>query len=703
MSSLYIIHALVLALALSLPERMSYANESDAGHGPSTNYRGTIGLNTVPSARMDEAGTFRLGLSHTDPHNHGFLGMQIAKPLYVNLRQSMFVSSAGQKPDFVYPGLDFKLRLAEEGRYRPEVTFGMDSALGHKRFSSEYFALSKRWNDFDFTAGIAWGRLGSAGHLPNPFARLGGHFDKDRDYNDEHAAAPSDWFTGKEIGLFGGIEYFTPLEGLSIKADIGADRYPAERRQFDFNTPAPWSIGFNYNPKPWFGFGVSALGTDKIMARLSFQDNFYKREIKSYKSNPAIASKDAGFFGKLWAGIQRGGTGESRMDLGKTLKNGNNLAGTLHLNGTHPPAKQIGDAARGMLDSADGDIETVTVVPVVKGVRGKAVTFGRRDLEQLSQGRASPEEVWQDLSFSDTPRPSGRLESTDNITFHPELSFSLGEEETTHLYRTSLVIERAKEWRGGFISGGGLRVNLADNLHRLFKYKTINLKSVRGDADLFTQNRVNIDRTYLGWIHTLSPAIHVAATAGYLEEMYAGIGGEILYRPFESPFAIGFDGWSAMKRHPDSPLALGLRGDRTWTGHVNMFYDIPDTDITAYAKLGRFLGGDWGVSAGAETQFENRMKVKAYVTATDSGDKDVFGSDRNMIAGLHLSVPLGSLRFIPEGSDTRVRIGQAGRDDGQMIDKPVSLYDLTEPVSYRHLGRNWQEVQPTRHPEAARR
>ncbi len=112
---------------------------------------GMTGLNTVPTARMDAPGTARIGVSHLDPHNHAFIGFQIAKPLYINLRQSMMVSSVGEKPDTVYPGMDFKLRLKEEGRYAPELVFGMDSALGHKRFSSEYFALSKRVYDFDFT------------------------------------------------------------------------------------------------------------------------------------------------------------------------------------------------------------------------------------------------------------------------------------------------------------------------------------------------------------------------------------------------------------------------------------------------------------------------------------------------------------------------------------------------------------------------
>jgi len=673
--------------ALAGAEKMAHANES----GPSTNYLGMVGLNTVPTARMDEEGTGRIGVSTLDPYNHAFIGMQIAKPLYVNLRQSMEVSSIGQKPDMVYPGMDLKLRLAEEGRYQPEIAFGMDSVLGDKRFSSEYFALSKRVYDFDFTAGIAWGRMGSAGHLHNPLARLIPHFDKERDYTDRDAASPSDWFTGKNIGFFGGVEYYTPIDGLSFKADVGADRAPGERRSFDFNAPAPWSVGFNYNPTSWFGFGTSVIGGDKVMARFTFQDNLYKRKIKSYKDEQPVGN--GGFFSNMWAMVQRGGDEQRIMSISKPVKDGHNLSSILHLNNVQPSAMQIGDAARKVLTKADKDIQSITIVPVNAGVKGKAVTFSRRDLENMAADKGSPDEAWQDISFKHDERSVNKKPFTDKLKFIPELSFSVGEEETTHLYRTAFTVERERQWQNGFITGGSVRLNLVDNLHRLWKYRDINLKSVRGDADLFTMNRVNVDRTYIGWMKSVLPDFHLAATAGYLEEMYAGIGGEVLYRPFDSPFAIGAEAWQVYKRDPMTSLALGLRGDSGWTGHVNLFYDVPDTDVTTYLKVGRFIGGDEGVSGGAETQFENGIKLKGYVTATNSKDKDVFGSDRNVIAGLQLSVPFGSMRFVPEGSEARVRMEPLGRDDGQILDKPLSLYEVTEPMSYRHLGRNWQEVQ----------
>ncbi len=687
LSRSYIFHALVFLSAFALADNLACANESS----PSVNYMGMVGFNTVPSARMDKEGTARIGVSTLDPYNHAFIGMQIAKPLYINLRQSMEVSSVGGTPEFVYPGMDVKLRLMEEGRYRPEMSFGMNSALGHKRFSSEYFALSKRVNDFDFTAGVAWGRLGSGGHIKNPFSILS-HFDKDRDFSSEDAVSSSDWFTGEEIGFFGGVEYFTPLKGLSLKADFGADSYAAEKTSIPgFGKPSNWSVGFNYAPTDWFGFSTSLVGGDKVMARITFQDNLYKSNRKSWKDNPPKTQSD-GWLDKLWARVQRGGDDEGFMNISKPRQEGRNFESVLHLNDYQPSSMQIGRAAKRLLGDAPKDVQSITIIPVQNGLEGKSMTFSRRDLEQSMRGTGSPEEIWQDISFTDSDRSVSKKKKVRKFKFLPELQLSM-EEETTHLYRASAVIEEQKQWSHGFTSGSAVRFNLADNFHRLYKFRDINLNSVRSDADFFTYNRVNLERGYLSWAKTIIPEFHFAATAGYLEEMYAGFGGEVLYRPFDSPFALGVDAWSVYKRDPFTPLAMGIYGERTTTGFVTGYYDIPDTDITTYAKIGRFLGSDFGVSTGMETQFDSGVKVKGYITATNADDKDIFNSDRNIIGGLSVSIPLGDMRFIPEGSAATARLEPIGRDDGQMLDRPVSLYETTEPTTYRHLGRNWQAVQ----------
>jgi len=263
-------------------------------HGFSTNLTGVVGLNTVPTARMDEAGTMRLGVSATDPHIHSFIGFQIAKPLYLNVRNTAEVSDIRSEPDDFYPGLDVKLRLVEETATRPAVVIGMDSAIGRKRMASEYIALSKRFNNFDITGGLAVGRLGSAGHIKNPLASISSHFDKERDYNSIVMQDANDWFTGQDAGFFGGIEYYTPIDKLSLKLDYGAVDYIGEQiTDSGFDPPSPWAISLNY--KPWEQIDLSAgiIGGQKIMARLSIQDQLFDLPVSSsQKKKPPELSKE---------------------------------------------------------------------------------------------------------------------------------------------------------------------------------------------------------------------------------------------------------------------------------------------------------------------------------------------------------------------------------------------------------------------------
>ena len=204
---------------------------------------GFLGLNTVPSARMDKVGTVRMGASTLDPYMHGYIGIQIAEPLHINVRQTAEVSNLTENPKALYPGVDLKLRLIKETATRPEISLGLQAAFGHKRMAGEYIALSKRYNNFDFTTGLGWGRFGSAGHLNNPFKSLSSHFEHDRNPDSDLPNTPNDWFTGDKIGIFAGVEYFLPYDGLSLKLDYGADRYTAEKSNFNYKAPAPWGIG----------------------------------------------------------------------------------------------------------------------------------------------------------------------------------------------------------------------------------------------------------------------------------------------------------------------------------------------------------------------------------------------------------------------------------------------------------------------------
>ena len=429
----------------------------------STSSMGTLGLNTIPSARMDKVGTARIHLSTVDPYIHASMGFQVTEPLYINVRQTSEISSLNDYADRIYPGVDFKLRLLKESAQRPEIAFGMNAPFGNRRLSSEYFSFSKRYHNFDFTAGVAWGKLGSAGHISNPLKSISSHFGKDRETFSEDTQTANDWFTGNDIGFFGGVEYFTPLKGLSLKAEYGGDDYSIEKATFDYNAPAPWSLGLNYQPFEWVDLSVTAIGKDKLMGRLSLQGGLqdWVGKNREYTEPEKLKIPRPNENTKDFLDTQ---VINQKLHLVNFTTEDNHAAGQINLSSYAPASLQIGHALRKISNNTKSDIENYTIALKHKGLRGPDLKIIRSDFEKaVLRNSGSAEEVWHDVHLENKNKislnPFHKLKPLD-IRFILDNHLSLTEDDIAQLYRTSAVIETTQELPFGLLSGFSGRVNL---------------------------------------------------------------------------------------------------------------------------------------------------------------------------------------------------------------------------------------------------
>ncbi len=692
-----------LLLCTALFSGMSSAQAENSNH--SATITGPLGLNTVPGARMAPAGTISTGVSTLDPYVHGYIGFQIADPLYINIRQSAEVSNINKDARRLYPGVDFKLRVLSENTYRPAVAVGLQSAIGHKRMAGEYITMSKRYHDFDFTLGAGWGRFGSAGHIENPLKSLTSHFGKRRSLDGEMPAMPSSWFTGEDIGFFGGVEYFTPyIDGLSAKLDWGADRFEAERAAFNFDAPAPWSASLVYRPVPWADTSIGIQGTEKIMGRVSFQASPDIWPFKSHEDGTPKPLRQfrAGIASPAQMQIAADNDGIHLYDVSSDEKF---ARAQLHMDKNIPAPRQLGRAARHMANHGGPAIEELYITPSIHNLRGPTVRLLRSDFEQalaLNQGSAA--EMWRNTQFvTDDSKPE-KTERDNRFSFLDYLGpknfklildneVSLSEEDSGTLYRTAIIIEKTvPEFFGFLTSGAALRINIADNLDNIHKFRPRAILPVRSDVDDFADNTFAVEKLFTSYTHSFHPNTHAAVTGGYLEEMYAGFGGEVLYRPFGKRFAVGTEAWLALKRDPFAKYAMGLNGDHLLSGHVQAWYDVPDYDVTVQARVGRYLAEDIGGTLALQKDFTNGAKIEGFVTLTDNADFDVFGGTTHAYNGIRLSLPLGSIKYVPPGSEARVKFAPQGRDIGQSVNNPLPLYEATENFSKDHIIAHWNGV-----------
>ncbi|HEY8191489.1 MAG TPA: YjbH domain-containing protein, partial [Alphaproteobacteria bacterium] len=482
------------------------------------NIWGEPGLLTVPSARMYEPGTVVMHAGTLDPYFHGAFGLQVTDGLYVALRQTANTSSLRDPADRLYPGIDLRLRLLKEGKVVPETTIGLRSAFGHKRTASEYLALSKRFGDFDLTGGMAWGRMGSAGNLGNPLKIFGNHFGGNRPLDGEMPTGTDDWFTGNDVGLFAGVEYFPLGQPFSIKADWNADDYAVEDARPGFDPPPRWSFGMAFRPTSWMNFSVGMAGFEKILGTLTLRPSLQKWKWRSVERKPA-ESINPYRTGMALPGQMANSAAKEGITLYHAESDDLRASTMMELsqNGESLPY-QAGRAMRHMANNGGETVEKLSVIPTYMGLRGPEISLMRRDLEQaLARQQGSPQEIWRNVTFDDaTPARGAYLPVAAARRYRAILDsqISLSEEDRGLLYRTGLVFDARQNIGRHFMLGGAIRLNLKDNLTQLNQFRPRAILPVRSDVDVFAARRLAVDRSFLGWLATPKTGLHVGLAAG---------------------------------------------------------------------------------------------------------------------------------------------------------------------------------------------
>lgn len=663
---------------------------------------GQAGTLTTPNARHFRTGTIHAHAASLDPYSHYVFGAQLLDGFHAQFRQTAEMSSLFDDADWLTPGIDLKIRLLKESRYKPELSLGLISAIGHKRQSGEYIAASKRYKDFDFTAGLGWGRFGTAKHFDNPFSAFGDHFDQQRTLDGEDASSPDDWFTGKNIGFFGSLVWHSPIKGLSLSADYGADRYTIEKEIIEgFDAPSPYSVGINYSPTDWLNLSLGLSGTEKVMGQISLSPN-----IKSLNTGHSTRGKKHSLPNRI---IQKITGNEELVYLPETsyedyildTQYDNNIR-TIHLEtaGRHETLPYlIGQTNKDILSSSYADLQAIETEVVKFGLRGPKIKLLSKELKNTEKHISSAEEIWHSAQISKEPFKAKKQKlsmlkrTREFLSFTLENHVSLSEEDNGTYTRTALLMQKTFPITQRLLNIHRLRGTLYHNLDGLNTLRRSDNKSVRGNVEDFTENGLIYDQFALNYNGTVKDNWYYAFTAGYLEEMYFGAGAEILYRPFDKTWAIGAELFDVAKRDPFSGGAYRLEGGSgVITGHLNAYYEPPNTYTTYGLSLGRYLDKDFGVSASINHEFENGSRLGGFVTTTNKQDTDIFGGSTHLYGGLNLSMPLGSLSFLPNGSSITLKTSPLGRNSGQRLDKPFDLFQETETLSRRHLIQHWSDI-----------
>ena len=661
---------------------------------------GGVGLMQTPTARMHEEGEFSLNYVDNEQFRRMSVSLQVfpwleATARYTDEREKIWGGGEEFSNNQTYKdkGFDAKFGIWRESKYLPQVAIGLRDMGGTGLYAAEYVVANKKFGNFDISLGMGWGYLGRRDNITNPFCEVADRFCE----RPLQEATGDGQFEVKEMfrgpaAVFGGVQYQTPLPELRLMAEYEGNDYSLDRVESLIEVDSPWNFGANYALNDYFNLKISYQRGNTLMFGVSFHYNLSTAyQVKHepapqkvvYSEARELTSVD---YERLSTDLLR----ETGYRVhGVEVGNNEKRVTVCTTQTRYRDSDQAADkAARILANSLPEHVERYEVAHSDHGLALSQHNVDAIRFKQALRGERFFSEPEQAISTSDV-----RYSSSDNsqrlftrtqnnnwkFAVRPDLDQAFGNPETFYLYQLSLVGTADWQPSANFSVNSALGLNivnnydefnfLVDSLDTPLPRVRTRIREYAVGGDVWLQN---LQATYT---HQFSRNWFGLAYGGYLERMFAGVGGEVLYRPHNSDIAFGVDVNYVKQRDPNSYTAL--EDYDVLTGHVAMYWDLPFMDDTLLTlKAGRFLAKDKGVQINFAHEFESGVVAGAYAAFTNVSSEDY--GEGGFTKGFYLNIPF-DLFFVKH---TKMR-GTVGwnpitRDGGQMLNRSRQLYPMTD-------------------------
>ena len=688
----------------------------DSAFRTTLNNYGGSGLLDLPVASQLPDGEFVLSAASYGAVLHTALTFQILPRLQGSFRYSgvRALELDGFTADQTYFDRSFDLRfqLLRESRYLPDLTIGLQDFVGTGLYGAEYLVATKTIHPrVRVTGGLGWGRLGSHGAIGSPLGpRPGGVAGTGGTPTFER------WFRGP-MAPFAGIEW-QATDKLGFKLEYSSDSYAVERA--NMATPieyrSPINVGVEYQIAKDFRVGLSYMHGSTIGFSVKMTNNPSRPRIRGVagaapqpipvRSNPRTNPQD-------WAT----GWAESR-ELRETVRDG--LAEKLKAEGLGLEAlvlrgdraelrlrntsidagsQAIGRAARAMAASLPTSVEHFDIVPVTRGIPAAMVRLRRSDLESLEFSPSNSAQLRERIELRDA---AGRLppDAMRGAGLYPKLDWSLGPYTTFELFDPRMPIrpELGVRLKANFDIAPGLKVygaakyrlygGLADFVPLPFGESLAEYK-VRSEAYRYESNPFALETLAVAWHARPGPNLYSRISAGYLERHFAGVSGEVLWKPVNSRFALGAELNYVQQRDPNSVFGMHPTYGADVTGHVSAYYEF-ENGILAQLDVGRYLARDIGATLTLEREFANGWRVGAFATLTNM-TFTTFGEGA-FDKGVTVTIPLNWALGTPTRRDVGITLRPVSRDGGAKLAVEDRLYGSIREYHAKRLDDQWGRV-----------
>ncbi|MDD5247887.1 MAG: YjbH domain-containing protein [Rhodocyclaceae bacterium] len=674
---------------------------------------GEIGLLQTPTSRMAAAGDMRFHYSRVYPYGRATVMFQPLDWLeagfrYTNISNRLYGPDIAGGQAYKDKSVDFKLRLAGESAKTPEVALGVIDIGGTGLFSSEYLVANKRYRDLDLSAGIAWGYLAGRGNIRNPLSLLSSGFDVRSNSVGSGGTLSTGAFFHGSASLFGGLQYQTPWEGLVAKIEYDGNNYQHEPQGNNQTATSPINFGLTYRYSPSIDFTAGIERGNTAMIGFTLHGALNKVAMPKLLDPVRLPIAPTAPQGEpAWSNTVAELKAQTQWQVVQIVRHGSDMQVVFDNPAGIYWQERIERAIIVLHRDAPASITRFVLLFRERGMPMSERIVQRYEwLADHVNYRAPAERQPSVVDVAPRRRAPGELLwKTDAAPYSfglaPSFQQTVGGPNGFILYQLGASGIGEVDLGNSTWIEGKVTYRLADNYEKYTYDAPSALPRVRTYLRQYQTTAAttlpNLQITHVG---QLSETQYYSAYAGYLEEMFAGVGGEWLYRPWHSPFAFGVDLNHVAQRDFRQNFDLQNAGAQTGytvnTGHATLYWDTGWKSTHINLSAGQYLAGDRGVTVDVSRTFDNGVAVGAYATKTNVSAA-TFG-EGSFDKGIYVSIPFDAILPFSSPSVGHFNWSPLTRDGGARLDRAAPLYALTgardrQLLRYRATNSNSSSIQ----------
>ena len=672
--------------------------DAETPTGFELNRFGMPGLLDMPSAQVMPDAELATSMALADGLGRVTLSFQITPRLTGAFRYSIIEDfDIGGTQTRYDRSFDLHYRLLDEGDMRPSVAVGLRDFVGSGLYSSEYIVATKHiGHALTVSGGIGWGRLGSHGSFANPFGA------DTRPRQDDLGGNPNfdQWFRGP-AALFAGVNWQVN-ERLGLKVEYSSDAYERERSRGLVERDSPFNFGLSYELQPGFTVEAAYLHGTTLGLNAHLTLNPLDPPLGGDRSPSPLPIQPRAGSAASWDGAilqDPARVAQIRGLLAEALKVEGLVLTHLDLTPTRARLRirnsrydsvpqAIGRAARILAMGLPPSVEIFEIEPEVQGIAASRVVLRRSDLEELEFAPDGLSRSWHAAQVLAGGPPAGDAIEQPRLTWGVRPYIATAVFDPDDPLRADLGIEASARYAfsPNLSLSGAVRQKLVGNRDASTRLSDSVLPHVRSDSGLYHRESFGLSYLTLDHYGRIGPDLYSRVSVGYLEDMFGGVSGEVLWKPVDSRLALGAELNYVMQRDTDKLFGFDEYDYDVVTGHLSAYYDF-ESGYSVQLDAGRYLAGDYGATFTLERVFDNGWRVGAFATMTDVSFDD-FG-EGSFDKGIMLTIPTAWLMGQPTTHRNSVVLRPVQRDGGARLHVNNRLHDMLREYHAPEMGDQW--------------